>query len=115
MYGTHGKQEQERRWSHEVSCGDVRTFITYTNVIIDERHGARTVYMPVYRHVPELDAAASLAWHAAELAVHRVDCTDVYPHFGSLRCLVNVATRRRTAAGLRLVPKSPDGRRRARR
>ena len=25
--------------------------------------------------------------------VRRVDCTDTYPHFGSLRCLVNVMRR----------------------
>ena len=34
------------------------------------------------------DAAAS-AWEELGFEVRRVDCTNTYKHFGSLRCLVN--------------------------
>ncbi|MHC4251272.1 MAG: hypothetical protein ACYS9X_19305 [Planctomycetota bacterium] len=72
---------------------DGRTYVTYTNVILDERDGARVCYMPVYRHAPPLNNAAERQWRSLGYDVRRVDCTRAYTNFGSLRCLVNVLRR----------------------
>jgi hypothetical protein len=74
---------------------DCRTFFTYVNVIIDERHGVRTVYLPVYRGQDEMNAAAIAAWRSLGYQVRPVDCTSAYARFGTLRCLVNVLRRGR--------------------
>ena len=76
---------------------DERTYLTYTNVIIDRRGAALTVYMPVYEGAGILNEAAGRAWRELGYEVRPVDCTAAYPHFGSLRCLVNVL--RRSPAG----------------
>jgi len=68
---------------------DGRTYLTYVNVILDRR----TVYMPIYAHVPALNEAAAATWRGLGYEVRVVDCTAVYPHFGSLRCFVNVLRR----------------------
>jgi len=68
---------------------DGRTYLTYVNAIL----GHRVVYMPVYAHVPALNEAAAAVWRGLGYEVRPVDCTAVYPHFGSLRCLVNVLRR----------------------
>ncbi|MHC5057617.1 MAG: hypothetical protein ACYTKD_23330 [Planctomycetota bacterium] len=72
---------------------DGRTYVTYTNVILDERDGTRVCYMPVYRHAPDLNDAAERQWSSLGYDVRRVDCTEAYVNFGSLRCLVNVLGR----------------------
>jgi len=72
---------------------DGRTYITYLNVILDQRQGERIVYMPVYRGAEPLNAAAAGLWRGAGYAVRTVDCTSSYRHFGSLRCLINVLRR----------------------
>ena len=72
---------------------DGRTYLTYLNVILDERSGRRTVYMPVYEGAESLNAAAEAVWRKLGFGVHRIDCTNTYKHFGSLRCLVNVLRR----------------------
>ena len=72
---------------------DGRTYLTYLNVILDQRDGRRVVYMPVYEDVPALNTAAEGVWRGLGYEVRPVDCSDVYIHFGSLRCLVNVLRR----------------------
>ena len=72
---------------------DGRTYLTYLNVILDDRAGKRVVYMPAYEGADELNAAAASAWEKLGFEVRRVDCTNTYKHFGSLRCLVNVLRR----------------------
>jgi hypothetical protein len=79
---------------------DGRTYLTYLNVMIDQPEisksaprARRTVYMPVYSHVPELNAAASEVWRNLNFEIRPVNCTAAYTHFGSLRCLVNVVRR----------------------
>ncbi len=72
---------------------DGRTYLTYLNVIIDCRDGERVVYMPVFRGAESLNRAAEEVWRAAGYTVRQVDCTDVYVHGGSLRCLVSVLGR----------------------
>ncbi|HUT32828.1 MAG TPA: agmatine deiminase family protein [Planctomycetota bacterium] len=72
---------------------DGRTYLTYVNAILDERDGRRVVYMPIYAHVPALNEAAAAVWRGLGYEVRPVDCSAVYPHFGTLRCLVNVLRR----------------------
>lgn len=71
-----------------------KAYVTYVNVLMDvDAAGRRIVYMPVYRGVDALNAAARSAWEAEGFAVREIDCTAVYPHFGTLHCLVNVLQR----------------------
>ena len=72
---------------------DMRTWLTGLNAILSERRGRRVVWMPVYRHVPRLNAAAEALWRSVGYEVRPVDCTETYGHAGSLRCLVNVIRR----------------------
>ena len=76
-----------------VPGGDRRTYVTYLNVILDRRDGRRIVYMPTFSGADPLNDAARDIWAALNYDVRTVDCTDCYPHFGSLRCLVNVIRR----------------------
>jgi N-dimethylarginine dimethylaminohydrolase len=72
---------------------DERTVITYTNAILETRDGERICYLPAYRHVPELNQAAIAIWQQLGWQVQPVDCTELYIHGGTLRCIVNVADR----------------------
>jgi hypothetical protein len=83
-----------------VPAGDGRTYLTYTNVLVDMRGERRTVYLPVYRDAGPLNGVATDVWEGLGYEVVPVDCSTVYRHFGSLRCLVNVL-RRAPAAGPR--------------
>lgn len=81
---------------HRLPCvagRDGRTFLTYANVIIDGTPNRRIVYMPVYSDADALNAAAERTWRGLGFEVRRIDCSAVYPHAGSLRCLVNVLRR----------------------
>jgi hypothetical protein len=69
---------------------DGKTFITYVNVIIDDRPDGRVVYLPQFRGADALNAAAADVWHSLGYSVRPVDCTSVYQFFGTLHCLVNV-------------------------
>lgn len=72
---------------------DGRTYLTYVNVIVDQRDGNRIVYMPVYDAVDKLNRAAADVWASVGYEVRQVNCTACYRHYGSLRCLVNVVSR----------------------
>ncbi len=72
---------------------DGRTYLTYLNVILDRRDGRPIVYMPAFDGVELLNQAAADIWTELGYDVRPVDCTACYPHFGSLRCLVNVLRR----------------------
>jgi len=85
-------------------ASDGRTYLTYVNVILDDRDGRQVVYMPTFSHVPRLNEAAASVWHSLGYQVRPVPCDTCYQHFGSLRCLVNVLRRGRTSVGDR--PKS---------
>ncbi len=76
-----------------VPARDGRTYLTYVNVLMDEQAGRRVVYLPCYRGVAQLNAAARSVWEALGYEVRPVDCTSVYRHFGCLHCLVNVLKR----------------------
>lgn len=76
-----------------VPGADGRTYLTWLNVVLDEREGRRIVYLPTYGHVPALNAAAERIWRGLGYEVRPVDCSAVYRHYGTLRCLVNVLSR----------------------
>ncbi|MBX3460119.1 MAG: hypothetical protein KF696_09205 [Planctomycetes bacterium] len=73
--------------------GDGRTYITYVNVILDERDGKRVTYMPNINGADVLNRAAAEVWQQAGYEVRPVNCTGCYTYFGSLRCLVSVLRR----------------------
>lgn len=77
-----------------VLARDGRTYLTYSNVLIDQRAGEHIVYLPFYRGAGSLNAAAREVWENLGYKVSPVDCTSVYRHFGCLHCLVNVLKRR---------------------
>ena len=72
---------------------DGRTYLTYLNAILDHRDGRRIVYMPVFSQAEALNLAAQRAWSNLGYEVRPVNCDACHPHFGSLRCLVNVLSR----------------------
>ena len=72
---------------------DGRTYLTYVNVLMDRQGERHTVYLPFYRGVEGLNAAARDVWEKLGFEVVPVDCTSVYRHFGCLHCLVNVLRR----------------------
>jgi len=77
-----------------VPGSDGRTYLSYVNVILDDREKERTVYLPVFKGADCLNAAAADVWCKSGYEVRRVDCTNCFPHFGTLRCLVNVMERK---------------------
>jgi hypothetical protein len=76
-----------------VPARDGRTYLTYVNVLIDQQGGRRVVYLPFYRGIEPLNAAARSVWEDLGYEVRPVDCTTAYRHFGCLHCLVNVLKR----------------------
>ena len=72
---------------------DGKTYLTYANVILDQRADRRFVYLPFYRGAERLNAAARAVWEGLGYEVRPVDCTTVFRHFGCLHCLVNVLVR----------------------
>lgn len=72
---------------------DGRSYLTYVNAIIDQPGPHRIVYLPFYRGVERLNAAARAVWVGLGYEVRPVDCTTTFRHFGCLHCLVNVLGR----------------------
>jgi hypothetical protein len=72
---------------------DGRTWLTWVNVVVDQRGGRRIAYLPRYGKLAALDEAAAEVWRGLGCEVRPVDCSAVYPNFGSLGCLVNVLRR----------------------
>jgi hypothetical protein len=72
---------------------DAKTYLTYVNGIIDHRTGQKRVYMPIYQGAEAMNAAAERVWRQIGYDVTPIDCTGVFPHFGTLHCLVNLLER----------------------
>jgi hypothetical protein len=72
---------------------DGRTWFTWLNAILDVRDGKRIVHMPVFEPAGAMNDTAAAIWEDLGWEVRRVDCTNTYVHYGSLRCLVNVLRR----------------------
>jgi hypothetical protein len=76
-----------------VPARDGRTYLTYVNVLLDQQGRRRVVYLPFYRGVEWLNAAARAVWEQLGYEIRPVDCTSAYRHSGCLHCLVNVLHR----------------------
>jgi hypothetical protein len=72
---------------------DQKTFLTYVNVITEQRRKEKFVYLPTYQGATPLNQAAAQVWRDLGFTVHPVDCTSSYPFLGNLHCLVNVLRR----------------------
>lgn len=70
-----------------------KPYLTYVNVLLDERAGQRTVYMPVFDGLDALNAGATDVWQNLGWRVVPINCTRVYLDGGTLHCLVNVYKR----------------------
>jgi hypothetical protein len=67
-------------------------YVTYNNVLIDDRADGRHVMVPQYG-VPELDAAGRAVWEGLGFVVHPIDVSRLYVHGGALRCVAAVVRR----------------------
>jgi hypothetical protein len=67
-------------------------YLSYNNVLIDDRADGRHVLLPRYG-VPALDEAAAQAWRRMGFAIHPVDASRVFRHGGAVRCLVAAVAR----------------------
>ena len=67
--------------------------MTYNNVLMEERNGRRIVYMPVY-NVTTLDVAAAAVYSSLGFDVETIDVSRLFPWGGTIRCTVNVTSRR---------------------
>jgi hypothetical protein len=86
--------------------GDLRLVLTYTNVIQDERAGARTVYLPRYR-LAALDQWATSAWKGLGYRVVPIHAVGPAMHGGSLRCASVVVKRPSKAPSAAAGPITP--------
>ena len=66
--------------------------VTYNNVLMDERNGRRSVYMPVY-NIPLLDQAAAQVYQDLGFDVYGIDVSAIFRLGGAIRCLANVTLR----------------------
>ncbi len=66
--------------------------MTYNNVLIDEREGKRTVYLPTYG-VDALDAYAQGVYEQIGFHVETVNVSGIFESGGALRCVTNVTHR----------------------
>lgn len=70
-----------------------RAWMSYANVVVDNRDGKTIVYMPVYTGAEVLNETAEEIWRECGVEVRRVDCTSAFASFGSLHCLVSIMAR----------------------
>ncbi|MBI5500810.1 MAG: hypothetical protein HY907_11250 [Deltaproteobacteria bacterium] len=71
-------------------------YISYNNVLIDDREDGRHVLVPQFG-VEALDAAGREVWEREGFIVHPIDVSKLWVHGGALRCVAAVV-RRSTAA-----------------
>jgi hypothetical protein len=73
----------------EPEAGSTWMLLSWTNVILDEREGKRTAYVPSYR-LPALDRAAAETWRRLGFRVVPVDALGPGLNGGGLRCMSQV-------------------------
>lgn len=76
-----------------IPSADGKTFLTYVNVMTEQRNGKDIVYLPKYQGAEAMNDAAAQVWKSLGYEVHPIDCTSSYRFFGNLHCLVNVLRR----------------------
>jgi len=67
-------------------------YLSYNNVLVDDRADGRHVLLPRYG-VAALDEAAAAAWRGLGFEVHPIDASRVFRHGGAVRCLVAAVER----------------------
>jgi hypothetical protein len=67
-------------------------YVSYNNVLVDDRADGRHVFLPKFG-VEALDAAARAVWEAQGFTVHAVDVAKLYLGGGALRCVAGVVRR----------------------
>ncbi len=80
---------------------DDRTYVTYTNAVVETGSRGRRVYLPQYADdqaeatgpLRRLDAAGQLAWQQAGYTPVPIRVAGVWRHHGTIGCLVNVLWR----------------------
>ena len=80
---------------------DDRTYLTWTNVVAESGPAGKRVYLPVYARegdradapVRKLDAAATAIWQQQGFVVAPIRVAGVWPHHGTIGCLVGVLGR----------------------
>ncbi len=76
-----------------VPLADGVTYVTYNNAVLEQRaDGHLHAYVPQFG-LEALDAAGRAAYEAQGVIVHGIDVRRIYPHNGTVRCLVNVLQR----------------------
>jgi hypothetical protein len=78
-------------------------FLSYDNVLLDDRADGRHVLLPQFG-VEALDRAAREVWESEGFAVHGVDVSKLYVHGGALRCVAAVIRRGAPADSLVRIP-----------
>lgn len=77
-----------------VPLSDGVTYVTYNNAVLERRADGRLhAYVPQFG-LEALDAAGRAAFEAQGVIVHRIDVRRIYRHNGTVRCLVNILSRR---------------------
>ncbi len=79
-----------------------RTYLTYTNAVVQTQDGKKTVFLPQYAGtagkaeavLQRLDAAGQAAWRAQGFIVVPIPVAGLWRHHGTIGCLVNVLRRR---------------------
>ena len=69
--------------------GGLGTTFSYVNVMIDERAGQRTVFLPSYG-LPTLDGYAARVWRELGYRVVAIDCLAPVMNGGALHCMSHV-------------------------
>jgi hypothetical protein len=72
---------------------DDKTYLSYTNGVFEVRGGRRIAYMPVYGF-DAIDAAARSTYERLGWEVRPIRVRSVYPHHGTIGCLVNALSRK---------------------
>jgi len=75
-----------------IPTGDELVYLTWNNVLIDDRPDGRHVILPRYGEA-RLDAAGRAAWRELGFVVHSVDVSRLYRSGGTVRCLAAVIER----------------------
>ncbi len=75
-----------------IPLADGLTYITYNNVLLENRDQAQHAYLPQFG-IEALDKAGRDAYEEAGLVVHKIRVKNVYQYNGTVRCLINIVRR----------------------
>jgi len=76
-----------------VPACDGKTYLTYVNALTQSADSDRVVHLPQYRDADVLNQSACEIWSQLGYRICPIDCTDIFPAFGTIHCLVNVLDR----------------------